>query len=519
MVDSASALTKIQRALIICCLFTVVEFIGGLVAGSLAIMTDAAHMFCDSSGFLLSWIAITMALRAPTDTFTLGFQQVEALGALMSMVLVWFAIVFIISEGISRLYAIPEIKGGTMLWMATLGLVLNLVLLATLGHEHHGHGGHSHGPGEDTTAPRTNCNRLISDEMLNAVRIKKKQSDQEERQHLASEESPPGFTASTTTPHSHSSGSHAIELSEQFLKIDLPIGIRQRLSNQSGDACCNHEHHNDGECAGKDHHCCSHTHEHAHDHDHGKAQDHNHSHEHGPGCSHDQKHAHDHGTGSHDHSHTHDKHDKCSSSNSQNQDLAHDICTHDHNHLHSNLHGHTCTHSHGNLALSAAVIHVIGDILQSIGVIIAALFIWWQPFDVGTVISTSGVEVSRWNYMDPICSMVFGGLVMYSTWHTTKKSVQMLILRTPEDLKVPRIRRALLDIEDVQDVRDIGCYVLGSNQIVISASLIVQHAPDSKHVIIAATRILAQLGATKTTVQVVDPAFYHFIRSEEKCAV
>ncbi|CAK9089819.1 Zinc transporter 4 (ZnT-4) (Dri 27 protein) (Solute carrier family 30 member 4), partial [Durusdinium trenchii] len=56
-------------------------------------------------------------------------------------------------------------------------------------------------------------------------------------------------------------------------------------------------------------------------------------------------------------------------------------------------------HSHGddNVAVQAALAHVIGDIVQSLGVCLAALCIWLQPLDVGTVWTSRG-EVSRWNY-------------------------------------------------------------------------------------------------------------------------
>mmetsp|Transcript_10885 Transcript_10885/g.9264 ORF Transcript_10885/g.9264 Transcript_10885/m.9264 type:complete len:96 (+) Transcript_10885:3-290(+) len=61
-------------------------------------------------------------------------------------------------------------------------------------------------------------------------------------------------------------------------------------------------------------------------------------------------------------------------------------------------HSHSHSHSHEshNLALDAAVVHVLGDIIQSLGVLLAAVLIYWKPFNVGYADG-----VSKWNYADP----------------------------------------------------------------------------------------------------------------------
>lgn len=74
---------------------------------------------------------------------------------------------------------------------------------------------------------------------------------------------------------------------------------------------------------------------------------------------------------------------------------------------HGHSHGGADAHKHEhNLALKAAIIHVMGDILQSVGVIVAAGLIYWQPFDVGT----THTGISNWNYADPIITIGFDAL-------------------------------------------------------------------------------------------------------------
>ena len=63
-------------------------------------------------------------------------------------------------------------------------------------------------------------------------------------------------------------------------------------------------------------------------------------------------------------------------------------------------------HSHENLNVRAAFIHAVGDLIQSIGVMIAAALIWWRP---------------NWNLADPLCTIVFACLVVWSSWGTFRK--------------------------------------------------------------------------------------------------
>jgi Co/Zn/Cd efflux system component len=113
---------------------------------SLAIVTDAAHLLSDVSGFAVSLFAVALSQREPSAHYTYGYHQAEILGALTSVLIVWAMTGVLLFEAIQRFYDLREVDGHLMLVMATLGLIVNFALFSTLHHGHdHGHDhGHSH---------------------------------------------------------------------------------------------------------------------------------------------------------------------------------------------------------------------------------------------------------------------------------------------------------------------------------------------------------------------------------------
>ena len=82
---------KLIIALGLCLLFIAGEIVGAYLSGSLAIMSDAAHMFSDFASFLISLLAIHLGSRKPSKKFTFGLLRAEALGALFTVMIIWFA--------------------------------------------------------------------------------------------------------------------------------------------------------------------------------------------------------------------------------------------------------------------------------------------------------------------------------------------------------------------------------------------------------------------------------------------
>lgn len=107
--------------------FLVVEVIGGLWTGSLALLADAGHMLTDVGGLILSLLAIWFARRPPTQSNTYGYFRMEILAALANGVVLFGVAAFILYEAYRRVWSPPEILAGPMLVIAVLGLGVNLV--------------------------------------------------------------------------------------------------------------------------------------------------------------------------------------------------------------------------------------------------------------------------------------------------------------------------------------------------------------------------------------------------------
>jgi cobalt-zinc-cadmium efflux system protein len=109
----------------------IVQIVGAVLSGSLALLADAAHMFTDAAALVIALIASIVAARPATDRRTFGFQRAEVFGALANGVILIVLSVWIAIEGIQRLVnpGEVEIAGGLMLVVAIVGLVANAVAM------------------------------------------------------------------------------------------------------------------------------------------------------------------------------------------------------------------------------------------------------------------------------------------------------------------------------------------------------------------------------------------------------
>lgn len=115
----------------------VVEVVGGLLAGSLALVADAGHMLSDSSAILLSLIAMRVAGRPPDLRRTYGWGRSEILAALLNGATLVALSGWIVWEAIERIREPQVVNGPALLGVATVGLVVNLVAAKLLhGHSH-----------------------------------------------------------------------------------------------------------------------------------------------------------------------------------------------------------------------------------------------------------------------------------------------------------------------------------------------------------------------------------------------
>lgn len=128
---------KLKTATLIALLFMLIELVGGIVAHSLALISDALHMFTDVGAFVLSLIVLRIAKRPSSKTMTYGYQRAEILGALASALTLWALCAVLIYEAIKRLITPHEVAGGVVFIIASFGLISNIAMMKILhSHDH-----------------------------------------------------------------------------------------------------------------------------------------------------------------------------------------------------------------------------------------------------------------------------------------------------------------------------------------------------------------------------------------------
>ena len=129
----ASASSKrLVWALALTTTFLLAEIVGAVVFKSLALLSDAAHMFTDVAALAIALAAIKVGERPADDLRTFGYRRFEILAAAFNAVLLFLVAGYVLYEGALRLMA-PEPVGSTgMLIVASFGLIVNLVAMRLL---------------------------------------------------------------------------------------------------------------------------------------------------------------------------------------------------------------------------------------------------------------------------------------------------------------------------------------------------------------------------------------------------
>jgi cobalt-zinc-cadmium efflux system protein len=118
--------------------FMIVEFVGGWLANSLALMADAGHMLNDVAALALTYFALWISRRPATPARTYGYLRMEILAALVNGATLMVIAVVIFWHAVQRFRAPPEVEGTLMLVVATGGLLVNIAA-AFLLHSASGH--------------------------------------------------------------------------------------------------------------------------------------------------------------------------------------------------------------------------------------------------------------------------------------------------------------------------------------------------------------------------------------------
>jgi len=124
----------------ICFLFMIIEAVGGTIANATAILADAAHMFSDVAGFMISFVSIYISKNSPNFNNNYGYHRVEVLGAIVSVMLIWglllgintFAIIKLYKGNTKEGYLLDPTDSIIFLVTACFGLSCNLLNLLAL---------------------------------------------------------------------------------------------------------------------------------------------------------------------------------------------------------------------------------------------------------------------------------------------------------------------------------------------------------------------------------------------------
>jgi len=165
-----------------------------------------------------------------------------------------------------------------------------------------------------------------------------------------------------------------------------------------------------------------------------------------------------------------------------------------HGHDHGHGHGHGSAGASGsgktaaaaqeeNINVRAAFIHVVGDLVQSIGVMIAAIVIWARP---------------EWHIADPICTFLFSILVLFTTAGIMRSAYHSLMNSVPGHISLPEVARELATIPGVANVHDLHIWGYGTGRVALTVHLV---ADDPSSAQLAAQQIAARHGIGHSTIQ------------------
>jgi len=127
-----SNLKRVLVALVLTGTFMVVEIIGGIISGSLALLADAGHMLTDTMALALAAVAFHVSKRPADGNLTYGYQRFQILAAFVNGLSLLLVVGWILYEAVERLIAPREILGETMLLVASAGLVVNIISFTVL---------------------------------------------------------------------------------------------------------------------------------------------------------------------------------------------------------------------------------------------------------------------------------------------------------------------------------------------------------------------------------------------------
>ncbi|EDO30554.1 predicted protein [Nematostella vectensis] len=145
--------------------------------------------------------------------------------------------------------------------------------------------------------------------------------------------------------------------------------------------------------------------------------------------------------------------------------------------LYQKGHGHSHGEEEENVNVRAAFIHVIGDFLQSLGVFVAALIIWFKP---------------EWAIADPICTFIFSIIVLFTTLAILKDALIVLMEGMPKGLSFNDLKTSLTAIPGVEAVHDLHVWSLTVGTDALSVHLVVDNSANTQDILEAASQVCSK---------------------------
>ncbi|KAF4125212.1 solute carrier family 30 (zinc transporter), member 1 [Geosmithia morbida] len=463
--------TRIKVMIAIDLAFFLLELIVGLLAHSLALTADAFHMLNDIISLVIGLWAVVAAQKASTDEFTFGWVRAEILGAFFNAVFLIALCVSIILEAVTRFVEPPVINNPQLiLIVGCAGLFSNLVGFVVLGGHGHSHGpggghdhdhdhGHPHSHGEhdhDHGHSHDDEEERIGSSRGFAADIADENGDvadvfPESIVYKTTDAAADSQPRNRGRRQSSRSGGHSRFTSIGDMSIH-PASFRKDIIAVSRAAASPDPEDSETEEDNDEHHV------HSND---KRASPH---HQHSEGAADESSpllkkdHGHEHG-----HGHGHGACEPVTSVNRKRRDSSVHV---GHNHTLPKDGSKGGGHSHDDMGMNAMVLHVIGDALGNIGVIVTALIIWLT-------------DLPGKYYADPAVSLVITAIILKTAVPLTRATSKILLQATPDHISVPEIREDIEALPGVVTCHHMHIWQLSDTKVVASMHLEVSFPLDS----------------------------------------
>ncbi len=128
---------RLLSVIILNFVITGAEIVGGLVSGSLSLLSDALHNFSDSISIVITYIAFKFSKKEHNYNYTFGYKQAEIIAALFNSFTLIIISLYLFYEAIKRFYDPVTIKTSVMIWVALIGLFANIFSVILLERDSH----------------------------------------------------------------------------------------------------------------------------------------------------------------------------------------------------------------------------------------------------------------------------------------------------------------------------------------------------------------------------------------------